>query len=556
MAAARFQDISMQRPRHILWLVSAFVLLGLTACSPLAAGSTATPAVERATSSQNAPTAPSPATPATAAVPPQTTPTPAVYGPDQTRFPSGYNPLTGLPAADPALLKVPAVLVSISHFPATGRPQAGLSFAPFVYEFSITGGETRFLAAFYGQWPAPELAVTGDCAIRQGAFTQTGTLLYGRAWLDADRNGRLDVGEEGIPGLCVALLDSSGAQIRLTTTDTNGYYGFNVDPGASYAVKFLQPSYLDFTAPHVGDDSADSDADQSTGATSLVEASTSPLRLDAGLYPNVGYESPTPDPKLEPQPVVGPVRSGRLLYAHIAAFYQDSCLIYAFADPIVLAQLPHCAFVAHETAGGGEMLPIARMQAVAEENMRRTTNHPFNYASNAFSASPPAGGSMASQLDVFYGNLDQSGWTYDPLYQAYLRYVDTADPKARGVLHADVDRLTGRQLHFENVIIVMADTDVVSATNLDIRLEEGNTGPAYLFRDGRIYSIQWSTRAGSYERTTGLRRPIQFLQPDGSPALLKPGHTWVILVTPFSQLKTLGPGTYQIVYAPPEGEAQ
>ena len=47
--------------------------------------------------------------------------------------------------------------------------------------------------------------------------------------------------------------------------------------------------------------------------------------------------------------------------------------------------------------------------------------------------------------------------------------------RAVGVLHADVDRLTGRQLHFENVIIVMVDTDVVTRTNLDIHLDGGNT---------------------------------------------------------------------------------
>ncbi len=77
----------------------------------------------------------------------------AAYGPEASQFPTGINPLTGLLSIDPALLKVPAVLVSISHFPATARPQAGLSFAPFVYEFSITGGETRFLTTFYGQFP-------------------------------------------------------------------------------------------------------------------------------------------------------------------------------------------------------------------------------------------------------------------------------------------------------------------------------------------------------------------------------------------------------------------
>lgn len=491
------------------------------------------------------------------AMPPaQVTATPATYGPEALDFPPAINPLSGLPVTDPSLLKIPIVLVSISHFPATARPQAGLSFAPFVYEFSITGGESRFLAAFYAEWPRVETPVQGVCGVRNGVFVQTGALIAGRVWLDINADGRLDPGEEGIPGECVALLDAQGTTISQTTTDTNGYYGFNVDGTGVYRVHFDRPAYLDFSPADVGEDNADSDAAPASGDTPLLSGGGSQPWINAGLYTNESYPAPTPDPKLAPLPAVGPVRSGRLLYAHIGAFYQNSCLIYAFASPEVLERLPHCAFVAHETSGGGEMLSIARMQAVAEDNMRHTASHPFNYTSNVYSDLVPSGAAPASDLEVFFGNLNQSGWKYDPLYRSYLRYVDTADPKARGVLHPDVDRLTGRQLHFENVIVIMADTDVISRTDIDIHLDEGNGGPAYAFRDGQMYSIEWSTRAGEYERTSGLRRPISFLEKSGTPYPLKPGHTWVVIVTPFSFFGSIGPGIFQVKYGPPAGEAQ
>ena len=48
-------------------------------------------------------------------------------------------------------------------------------------------------------------------------------------------------------------------------------------------------------------------------------------------------------------------------------------------------------------------------------------------------------------------------------------------------------------------------------------------GPAKLFRDGRVYDITWSTRGGEYEKKTGVRRPIQFLNADGTPAPLEAG---------------------------------
>jgi hypothetical protein len=479
---------------------------------------------------------------------PQLTSTVAVYGPDADQYADGINPLSGLPVGDPELLKIPAVLVSISHFPPSGRPQAGLSFAPFVYEFSITRGETRF--------PEPRVPVVGDCAVRTGAFVQTGAVLGNRVWLDANSNGVQDLDEEGIPGICVELRSSAGTILQTTTTDTNGIYGFNVGPGQKYSLRFLRPVYLDFSKPNSGLDDLDSDAEPQTGATALISSDPGSLNWDAGMILN-GVSLPKALAAATPPPAeVGPVRSGRLLYAHLGNAYTDSCLIYAFADPAVLAKLPHCAFVAHEDANGGEMLSIERMRAVAEDNMRHAADRPFSYASNRYSDVPPPGGVAANRLDVYFNRINQSAWTYDPLYRAYLRLVDNADAAAPGVLHADVDRLTGRQLHFENVIIAMVDTEVITRTNLDIHLEGGNAGPAKLFRDGRVYDITWSTRGGEYEERTGFRRPIQFLGTDGTTAELRPGHTWVILVTPFSYYESEANGAFRIRYAPPEGEAQ
>ena len=67
------------------------------------------------------------------------------------------NPLTGLPTKDADNLKLPPALVSVTNFPPTARPQAGLTFSPIVFELFIGDGMTRYLAIFYGDYPTGEV---------------------------------------------------------------------------------------------------------------------------------------------------------------------------------------------------------------------------------------------------------------------------------------------------------------------------------------------------------------------------------------------------------------
>lgn len=74
-----------------------------------------------------------------------------ILGPNS--FPQGINPLTGLPVSKDENLALAPALVSVTNFPTTARPQAGLSFSPYVFEMYIGEGMTRFLAVFYGEYP-------------------------------------------------------------------------------------------------------------------------------------------------------------------------------------------------------------------------------------------------------------------------------------------------------------------------------------------------------------------------------------------------------------------
>ena len=139
-------------------------------------------------------------------------------------FRLGFIQLTGMQVQDASLLNLPAVLVSISNMPPTARPQAGLSFAPWVYELFIGEGTTRFLSVFYAGLPRRIPNDGGTCNSRENIFQPDEAWLGRRVWLDENENGTQEPWEAGVGGICVSLHDA------LTGTDYSVRYA---DCGAS-----------------------------------------------------------------------------------------------------------------------------------------------------------------------------------------------------------------------------------------------------------------------------------------------------------------------------------
>jgi hypothetical protein len=83
-------------------------------------------------------------------------------------------------------------------------------------------------------------------------------------------------------------------------------------------------------------------------------------------------------------------------------------------------------------------------------------------------------------------------------------------------------------------------------------LQQGEQENGFAFRDGQMYEIKWSTRAGEYERETGFRRPIAFLDKNGEPFPLRPGRSWIVIATPYSDYFQNEPGKWTFrIYSPP-----
>jgi hypothetical protein len=317
------------------------------------------------------------------------------------------NPLTGQPCDDPSLLNLPPALVSVSNFPVTSRPQAGLSFAPYVFEMYIGEGMTRFLALFYCTFPSEN--VSGDNTI-------------------------------------------------------------------------------------------------------------------------------------------GPIRSGRLPYESLRKLY-NGFLVMASASGEVSAQLGGSTNVFGSDAGNinSALIDVGKLKGLAQ---KRAGSAVPNLSGNLFEAVSPQGGASADKLWVFYNFLNQVMWTYDLAGGVYLRAQDTAD--GTGKFIQSTDRLTGEPLAFENVIVLMAEHEVLNSegTLIDVNLlYSGNK--AFLFRDGQMYPIRWTTVGGEYEKTTGKLRPIRFVDAAGNPVALKPGRVWVEFVHLTTTLSEVEAGLWKArFYAP------
>ena len=546
------QPLSYNRRMKRILPVALLAMLLAAGCASAAPGAAQTTPAQPTFTPQ--PTTPNPTLTPTASSTPQPRLTPAVLGPDQAGFPAGVNPLTGLRMQDPSLLDLPAVLVSISNMPVTARPQAGTSFASWIFELFIGEGTSRYMGVFYGDLPRRIPNAAGGCDVTTTQRPTPATTRVGnRVWLDENHDGRQDPWEAGVAHVCAELYDAANNNLLQTTvTDSNGYYAFNVTPGKAYRLQFLPPPPYGFTTANVGNDDEDSDADPATGSTAIFTIATTDFSWDAGLVlqkPVTPVYSPA---DIAPtRTYVGPIRSGRLTYNEFFNMFPASCLVYASAGNGIRQLLHGCQIIFGEhpdESPNTALLDTTRLLDLARQS--KIPNQPVNYSGNLFSDTPPAGGLPGGSLWTFFHAYTQALWQYDPFSGTYLRQTDDADGK--GLFHPDTDRLTGRQLAFDNLIVVLADYQVVRHGQYDVNLHYGLEGYAFLFRDGQMYKIRWSTANHDWEKQTGLLRPIHFIGTDRQPFPLKPGHSWIIIMTTNSALKDLGQGKWQALFAMPD----
>jgi hypothetical protein len=231
--------------------------------------------------------------------------------------------------------------------------------------------------------------------------------------------------------------------------------------------------------------------------------------------------------------MVGPIRSGRFIDAHLVSGYK-ALFAFGFADPTEMGSFMKSDFANRIVVEGpgsplkyydpktSEFLIVgtadlsAYLTKKGVENGRQDVNGMF------FKPEAPAGGQPAPRVFVRYSGSIYNRWDFDPVTGKSLRSSDTAD--AINITDTEkyvqlTDRLTKKPIAFENVVVLLVDHQVYSPGIYDIKLI--GSGNGYALRDGQIYPVIW------------VRDPttvVSLENPDGTPFAVKPGSTWFEVV--------------------------
>lgn len=252
----------------------------------------------------------------------------------------------------------------------------------------------------------------------------------------------------------------------------------------------------------------------------------------------------------EDAPRVGPIRSGRLIDPQIVSLY-GGFLGMVGADPfvwsVIASELPGrflsekpgtCPAICRDPDG----ISVFADTAAFTEYVRQKglDDQRPDLAGMRFDRVIPEGGQEANKIWVLVAYLDQVGWDYDPARGAYMRSQEVEQSDGSVLLEPMVDRLTGEQLAFENVVILFTSHNIIKPSLIEINLRDSDGSQALIFRDGQIYRATFSAVSPA--------TPLRFFDLQGEPFPFKPGATWFHIVGLESELTQLDQSYWKITF--------
>ncbi|MFL7869912.1 MAG: DUF3048 domain-containing protein [Anaerolineales bacterium] len=229
---------------------------------------------------------------------------------------------------------------------------------------------------------------------------------------------------------------------------------------------------------------------------------------------------------------VGSIRSARFFDEHIIRMYRglfvfgsgdervrDRLYNADFADRLIVEYQAECPAlcrpdpVTNYLMGNTVALhQYARQQGISDERQ--------NLDGMRFRVQVPEGGQAASRVYAWYSAVIYNRWDYDPPSGRYYRYVDVENalegqPEVYKPLR---DALGDVPIAADNVVILLMPHEFYSISPEIVEMKFYDSGPAYAFRDGQVYTLEWvrQNEVGLFSlRTT-----------DGEVYPFKPGNTW------------------------------
>jgi len=241
--------------------------------------------------------------------------------------------------------------------------------------------------------------------------------------------------------------------------------------------------------------------------------------------------------------MVGPIRSGRFIDAHLVRGYKA---VFAFGSAYVAEMSRYLnSDFADRLVIEGSSTPLFRwdpngyaflMVNTADLSAYATAkgiNGRQNLDGMSFKPESPAGGQPVKQVIVRYSGSIYNRWDYDPATGKYLRFSDTADDfdNVKEQYAQLTDRLTNQPIAFNNIVVLYITHDLYSPGIYDILFS--GSGDGYAFRDGQGYQVKWQRNETDVVSLTNL---------DGTPFPFKPGTTCFEVVGINSTIQKTDPG--------------
>jgi hypothetical protein len=174
-------------------------------------------------------------------------------------------------------------------------------------------------------------------------------------------------------------------------------------------------------------------------------------------------------------------------------------------------------------------IPVAHIQNYLEKWKKRLVIPDIEGLTIPFSIGVVKEGKHGQSLFMRYASFNQILWQFDAKDGLYHRSQNSS---SNPEIVEDVDILNDRPIAVQNLIVLFASHTLVGTEgNFTVNFNYVEKNPAIIFRDGIMYQVYWTTKSEAYERETERMRPIRFIDEAGNAFPLKPGQSWVHIIS-------------------------